>query len=98
MIKKFISVTSHTLYPPPPVTNCHTFSDPSRTPLERDVLYGRPQGSYRAAGAGVEPMTLRLKIIDSTKAPPRLTKPSKTVRETRGSNTGHGNLVRDFYP
>src|SRR6218665_1442150 len=26
------------LDPPPPVTNCHTFSDP----LERDVLYGRP--------------------------------------------------------
>src|SRR6218665_2726750 len=26
--------------PPPPVTNCHTFSDP--LPLERDVLYGRP--------------------------------------------------------
>jgi len=25
---------------PPPVTNCHTFSDP--LPLERDVLYGRP--------------------------------------------------------
>src|SRR6218665_4183336 len=25
---------------PPPVTNCHTFSDPF--PLERDVLYGRP--------------------------------------------------------
>jgi len=28
MTKKFISVTSHALYPPPPVTNCHTFSDP----------------------------------------------------------------------
>ena len=26
--KKFISVTSHVLYPPPPVTNCHTFSEP----------------------------------------------------------------------
>src|SRR6218665_2062222 len=26
--------------PSPPVTNCHTFSDP--LPLERDVLYGRP--------------------------------------------------------
>src|SRR6218665_3514161 len=40
MRKKCISVTSHALYPPPPVTNCHTFSDP--LPLERDVLYGRP--------------------------------------------------------
>ena len=28
----------------PPVTNCHTFSDPF--PLERDVLYGRPLGAY----------------------------------------------------
>src|SRR6218665_3685088 len=36
--KKCTSVTSHALYPPPPVTNCHTFSDP----LEHDVLYGRP--------------------------------------------------------
>jgi len=38
--KKIISVTSHAL-DPSPVTNCHTFSDPSH-PLERDVLYGRP--------------------------------------------------------
>ena len=28
MIKKIISVTSHALDPLPPVTNCHTFSDP----------------------------------------------------------------------
>src|SRR6218665_3526229 len=35
-IKKFISVTSHALYPS---AHCHTFSDP----LERDVLNGRPQ-------------------------------------------------------
>jgi len=27
MMKEFISVTSHALYPPP-VTNCNTFSDP----------------------------------------------------------------------
>src|SRR6218665_1792851 len=40
MIKNCISVTSHALDPLPPVTNCHTFSDP--LPLERDVLYGRP--------------------------------------------------------
>ena len=26
--EKIESVTSHDLYPPPPVTNCHTFSDP----------------------------------------------------------------------
>jgi len=26
--KKIISVTSHALDPLPPVTNCHTFSDP----------------------------------------------------------------------
>ena len=40
MIKICISVTSHALDPLPPVTNCHTFSDP--VPLKRDVLYGRP--------------------------------------------------------
>ena len=40
--EKIESVTSHDLYPPlPPVTNCHTFSDPL-PPLERDILYGRP--------------------------------------------------------
>ena len=45
MIKICISVTSHALDPPlPPVTNCHTFSDP--LPLERDVLYGQPLSLY----------------------------------------------------
>ena len=40
--EKMEGVTSHDLYPsPPPVTNCHTFSDPL-PPLERDILYGRP--------------------------------------------------------
>ena len=39
--EKIESVTSHNLYPPSPVTNCHTFSDPL-PPLERDILYGRP--------------------------------------------------------
>src|SRR6218665_1421682 len=39
MIKNCISVMSHAFNPLPPVTNCHTFSDP----LPRDVLYGRPQ-------------------------------------------------------
>src|SRR6218665_3037341 len=38
--KKIKSVTSHAL-DLCPVTNCHTFSDP--LPLERDLLYGRPQ-------------------------------------------------------
>src|SRR6218665_2057244 len=37
--KKFISVTSHALYHPP-LSQTVT---PSRTPLERDVLYGRPR-------------------------------------------------------
>src|SRR6218665_1692227 len=41
MIKIYISVTSHAIDPLPSVTNCHTFSDPL-SPLERDVLYGRP--------------------------------------------------------
>ena len=40
--KKIKSVTSQALDLPPPVTNCHTFSDP--LPLERDVLDG-PQNN-----------------------------------------------------
>src|SRR6218665_115846 len=43
--KKIKSVTSHALEPPR-VTNCHTFSEPL-PPLERDVLYGRPQYKNR---------------------------------------------------
>jgi len=39
-MKFFKSVTSHALGSPPPVTNCHTLSDPLL--LERDVFYGRP--------------------------------------------------------
>src|SRR6218665_722374 len=40
MYETFVkSLTLHALGPPP-VTNCHTFSDPS--PLGSDVLYGRP--------------------------------------------------------
>jgi len=36
--KKINSATSHALDPLLPVTNCHTFMDPS--PLEHDILYG----------------------------------------------------------
>ena len=42
---KKLKVWRHTIFtPPPPVTNCHTFSDPlpPPPPLERDILYGRP--------------------------------------------------------
>ena len=35
------------------------------------VSKGLAQGSYVAARAGVEPMTLRTKCVDSIKAPPR---------------------------
>ena len=53
-MKKIESVTSHNLYPPPPVTNCHTFLDPSPWSMTyfmevtyfmdygHDILYGRP--------------------------------------------------------
>jgi len=40
MIKNYKCDVTCSLPPLPPVTNCHTFSDPF--PLERDVLYGRP--------------------------------------------------------
>ena len=40
MIKNIKSVMSHGLYLPiSPVTNCHTFSNPS-LPLEHDILHG----------------------------------------------------------
>ena len=35
------------------------------------VSYERAQGPYMAVRAGVEPITLRTKCVDSTKAPPR---------------------------
>ena len=37
------------------------------------VSEGLAQGPYVAARVGVEPMTLRMKGVDSTKAPPRST-------------------------
>src|SRR6218665_2478311 len=40
MIKKMYKCDVTCSLPPPPVANCHTFSDP--LPLERDVLYGQP--------------------------------------------------------
>ena len=50
--KKIISVTSHALDHPSPVTNCHTFSDPS--PFVRDVLYGRhPKSCFARSHASV---------------------------------------------
>jgi len=41
MIKKFIGVTSHAL-DPLPLSQTVTPSQTSSSPLERDVLYGRP--------------------------------------------------------
>src|SRR6218665_2581154 len=42
----------------------------SRRCAQATVSKGLAQGLYMAARAGVEPTTLRLKAIDSTKAPP----------------------------
>src|SRR6218665_2787721 len=39
-------------------------------PCRHILTKGLAQGPYMAARAGVEPTTLRLKAIDSTKAPP----------------------------
>src|SRR6218665_11645 len=44
----------------------------SRRSAQATVSEGLAQGPYMAAKAGVEPMTPRLKVIDSTKAPPCL--------------------------
>src|SRR6218665_3353457 len=45
----------------------------SRRSAQATVGKGLAQGPYMAARAGVEPTTLRLKVIVSTKAPPRPT-------------------------
>src|SRR6218665_33453 len=42
----------------------------SRRSAQATVGKGLGQGPYMAARAGVEPTTFRLKVIDSTKAPP----------------------------
>src|SRR6218665_65982 len=42
----------------------------SRRSAQATAGKGLAQGPYMAARAGVEPTTLRLKAIDSTKAPP----------------------------
>src|SRR6218665_2013318 len=58
MIKICISVASHALDPPPPVTNCHTFSDPL-PPRAWCTLWTAPLVSYtfnhRSVSAGPEP-------------------------------------------
>src|SRR6218665_2422723 len=43
---------------------------------------GLAQGSYVTARAGVEPTTLRLKVIDSTKAPSRPTSSGGMVKNS----------------
>ena len=45
----------------------------SRRSAQATAGKGLAQGPYLAARAGVEPTTLRLKVIVSTKAPPRPT-------------------------
>ena len=54
------------LTPLPPVTNCHTFSDPL-PPLERDVLYGRPLKIYRTLTTDAEILQFHIKQIKSRK-------------------------------
>ena len=64
------------LLTPPPVTNCHTFSDP--LPLERDVLYCGPhtsgvaicctgcaehKGSWRLGAPGGQSLWLRAESL-----------------------------------
>ena len=46
MWKNWKCDVTQSLPPLPPVTNCHTFSDPL-PPLERDILYGRPQSVFK---------------------------------------------------
>ena len=58
-----LQTTAHILY--------RSFT-PKRT-LQATISKGLSQGPYGAARAGVEPTTLRLRVIDLTNAPPRPT-------------------------
>ena len=46
---KIESVMSHDLYPPPPVTNCHTFSDPL-PPWSVTYFMDGPKGMLSISG------------------------------------------------
>src|SRR6218665_1085142 len=54
---------------------------------KRNATVGKKlaQGPYMAARAGVEPTTLRLKAIDSTKAPPCPTMPQCALTHGKAS-------------
>jgi len=54
----------------------------SRRSAQATVCKGLAQGPYMAARAGVETTTLRLKIIDSTNAPPRSTTFEQNIRKS----------------
>ena len=68
-------------WPPPPVRNCHTFSD--LLPLERDVLYGRPL--TEAVTAWIAPMIL-VHRISYVVSPRRLLDASKQLNVHVGSS------------
>ena len=53
----------------------------SRRSAQATVSKGLAKGSYVAARAGVEPTTLRLRIIDLTNAPPRPTNSLHSIEE-----------------
>src|SRR6218665_2996994 len=57
----------HSMYA---VQEFHAEAPASRLVFQATASEGLAQGSYVAARAGVEPMTLRTKDVDSTNAPP----------------------------
>src|SRR6218665_667192 len=58
----------------------------SRRSAQATAGKGLAQGPYVAARAGVEPTTLRLKVIVSTKAPPRPTKATLYHKSSKTSS------------
>ena len=74
-MKKWKSVTSHDLYPPPPppVTNCHTFSDP--LPLWSVTYFmdgPLPRTQNRAPRAKSESLTARPPLSIHVSSSPRV--------------------------
>ena len=63
----------------------------SRRSAQANVSKGLAQGPYVAARARVEPTTLRLKAIDSTKAPP-----CPTVLSTSSIEARYTERIREF--
>src|SRR6218665_1200000 len=68
----------------------------SRRSAQATASKGLAQGPYMAARAGVEPTTLRLRVIASTNAPPNPTMTSQSALEFCPIHCPNGRLGQDL--